>query len=246
MNTPPIAYPELDQSSLVLFDMAAFYLPLQDRDWPDYFPCQALLATVEALIYQVEIAIDQDRPWNWPDQAARIRAFLADHGELNASIEPQINDHLEDIGRYFTQVARLRTQSDADVASILTTAELRPSDIRLLHCLLLQRLGRPYEPELFDALVPLEVLVDLKANLSEYEVDVVGNYHNTYHALVRAVGAEAPRLMAEHLATWQAEYAHRLAKAPFELRRRIEAFAERHEHVYPSVAIPKPHFPTSI
>lgn len=234
---PNIAYPELARSSLVLYDMAAFYLPLHGYSWEEYFRCQALLVTVEALIYQIEIAIHEDRPWDWAAQSHRIRSFLGEHVAVDAPIDA----FLQAIGTYFAQVAELRKQAKPDIALILATAELRPSDIRLLHCLLLQQLNLPYAPELFASLVPLEILVDLKANFSEYDQDVESNQFNTYHTLVRTLGTEAREYMTGYQLNWQDRHQQQLALATPALRERLEAFAERHEHAYPSVPIPVPH-----
>ena len=59
------------------------------------------------------------------------------------------------------------------------------ADIRLLHAILLQLMGQPHDEVLFDLLWPLEVLLDLKANLTEYADDLVTGHYNTYQMFVK-------------------------------------------------------------
>jgi len=236
MTQIAIGFPELEKSSLVLYDMAAFYLPLYERDWEDFFKCQALLGMTEALIYQVEIAIDQGQSFDWSQQAERIRYFLGQHVTITAPMESR----LADLGKYFHHVQALRASPSMDIASVLATAELRPADIRLLHQILLQYFDLSFDAELFDLLVPLEVLVDLKANLSEYQQDLASGHHNVYHCFVRQFGHEAPAHFTKQQDHYRRLLDDRLAKASSANCNRLAGFAARHERAYPSPLMPSP------
>ena len=240
MNQPSLAYPEMTKSSLVLFDMAAFYLPLHNQSWKDFFTHAPILNMVEGMIYQVELAIETTRathqPDPWPQAEAHIKALLIEH-QLE---HPTILRYLAEVGEYFQAVQYLLSTAQPSDADIISAAELRPADIRLLHAILLQRLGKAQDATLFDILWPLECLLDLKANLTEYTDDLATGHHNTYQMFVTLYAEQAP----QHIQLAQQKYEHclqqRLAEAPQDKRTRVQQFMVQHEIEYPSVAIPQP------
>lgn len=234
-SAPSISYPEMQKSSLVLFDMAAFYLPLYGHTWESFFPHYGVLGMVEGLIYQAELALEGDVPrLIWPGQQAQILGFLQTHGLDSQPARRQ----LDEVGEYFGLVYQLM-QGPPDHTAITRTMELRPADIRLLHTILAQRLGQPYNEPLFDLLWPLEVLMDIKANLSEYADDLATGHYNTYQMLVELHREEAGQVMVAEQQRWQKVIQDRMEQVPIRLGQRIQAFMDRHEQSYPSVPIPK-------
>jgi hypothetical protein len=236
-------YPELQKSGLVLYDIAAFYLPLYGRTWEDFFDFFAPLALVEGLIYQVEIAIDQHEPFDWVAQEAKIRDFLQSHDLWSAPIQR----YLSEVGQYFAIVKRVEgSQQTVDVSTsyllpptdIINAAELRPSDIRLLHAMIVRLLNEPHDEELFTLLWPLENLLDLKANLTEYQADAITGHYNTYNLAVKLYGDKA----AEFIQTQQTRYHTMLQTleltASANNLSRYRVMCQRHEEAYPAVPIP--------
>jgi len=244
MTQPAIAYPEMQKSILVLFDMAAFYLPLHDQDWKEFFTYYPILGMVEGLIYQVEVAMeasgtaDATRPNLWPSREPLITAFLVEH-QLD---QPVILHYLAEVGDYFQIVHHLLTTNQPTHADIIRAAETRPSDIRLLHAILLQLMGQPHDEALFDLLWPLEVLLDLKANLTEYADDLVTGHYNTYQMFVKLYGEQAPHYIEIEQQRYEMSLREKFAGASIENQRRLPQFMNQHEADYPSVSIPKPVF----
>lgn len=242
MNQPAIAYPEMQKSILVLFDMAAFYLPLHDQDWKDFFTYYPILGMVEGLIYQVEVAMeasesaDTTRPNLWTSREPLISAFLAEH-ELD---QPTILHYLAEVGDYFQMAHHLLTTKQPTHADIIRAAETRPSDIRLLHAILLHLMGQPHDEALFDLLSPLEVLLDLKANLTEYADDLVTGHYNTYQMFVKLYGEQAPHYIEIEQQRYEMRLQQRLASASERDQARLQQFMAQHEADYPSVPIPMP------
>lgn len=230
MKQPTIGYPEMAKSSLVLFDMAAFYLPLYGCTWKEFFPHYGVLGLVEGLIYQTEIALESETPrLIWSEQQAQIESFLRGQG-LDS---PPACRHLAEIGEYFGLVHQMM-QGPVDQASIRRGMEVRPADIRLLHTLLAQMLGQTHDAELFDLLWPLEVLLDIKANLSEYAQDMQSGHYNTCLQLVRLAGPDASRLIQNEQQRYQALLQQRLTGARPSNQRRIAEMMRQHEEEYPS------------
>jgi len=111
MTETAIRYPEMKKSILVLYDMVAFYLPLHNQGWREFFTYYPILGMVEVLIYQVEVAMDApetsstSRPNIWPVKERQITAFLAEH-QLD---QPAILHYLAEVGDYFQITHQLLT-----------------------------------------------------------------------------------------------------------------------------------------
>lgn len=242
MPQPAIHYPEMQKSVLVLYDMAAFYLPIHNQDWKRFFSYYPILGMVEGLIYQVEVTMersetpDANKPNLWPNQEPIIAAFLTEH-QLNTSI---ILHYLAEVGDYFQTVHHLMNTDTLSLATIRQAMETRPADIRLLHAILLQLMGQPHNNSLFELLWPLEVLLDLKANLTEYADDLVTGHYNSYHMFVKLYGEQAPRYLETEQQRYQAMLQKRLQSATAEQKIQLQRFMTQHEGDYPSVPIPAP------
>lgn len=241
-----INYQELQKSGLVLYDIAALYLPLYDRPWKDFFQVFAPLAVVEGLIYQVEIAIDNGHPISWAVQEAQIVAFL----QAQQLMSPQAQNYLDEVGQYFALVQQLKDLTSFQKLSGFTPApqletnlvrvvELRPSDMRLLHTLAIQLLDQPYDEELFALLCPLENLLELKANLTEYETDVATGHYNSYDMVVKLYGEKSINFVETEQARYHAMLQALEATATAANRHRYHAMRQRYEEAY-STLVPIP------
>ncbi len=241
-HTYSLTYPEMQKSSLVLFDMAAFYLPLHGQSWKDFFTHFPILSIVEGLIYQVELAIEADKKIvagqtdYWHQTEAKIKAFLNEHQLEN----PAILHYLAEVGDYFRAVQHLLSTDQPSHKAVIQAAELRPADIRLLHAILLQQLEQKHDETLFDVLWPLECLLDLKANLTEYTDDLATGHYNTYQMLVTLYGKQAPKYIKLEQQRYEASLQQKLTNLSTYNQKRIQEFMLQHETDYPSVAIPEP------
>ncbi|MEL6748887.1 MAG: hypothetical protein AAFO09_01175 [Pseudomonadota bacterium] len=241
-HQPSIAYPEMTKSSLVLFDMAAFYLPLHGQSWKDFFTHAPILSLVEGLIYQVELALESADtmeaipPDYWQRTETLITTFLAEHQLDN----PVVLRYLTEVGEYFQTVQQLLSTDQPSYEAVIRAAELRPADIRLLHAILLQRLGQTHDATLFDILWPLECLLDLKANLTEYTDDLATGHYNTYQMFVTLYGEQAPKHIQVEQQRYEANLQDKLTGASIDQQQQIQQFMQQHETDYPSVAIPQP------
>jgi len=237
MSHPTINFPEMEKSSLVLFDMAAFYLPLYGYSWKQFFPHYAVLGVVEGLVYQTEIALETSpSTLIWKQQHQQILEFLQ---AQNLSSDPACY-YLDELGQYFNHVDIIRNKGKFDQDKVMKTAELRPSDIRLLHTILIQRLNQPYDESLFDSLWPLEVLLDIKANLTEYADDVKTGHYNTYHQLVNLYGNKAITFIQKEQNRYQTMLETRLTTISPKNKMRLQIMINQHEQEYPSVSTPDP------
>lgn len=246
MIQPTIGYPELQKSKLVLYDMVAFYLPLHGQGWQEFFSYYPILTMVEGLIYQVEVTMEEagrpeaTGPNLWSSKKSQIAAFLAEH-QLAA---PVVLHYLAEVGDYFQLVDQRKRTSNPAHADISRAMETRPADIRLLHAILLQLIKQPHDERLFDLLWPLEILLDLKANLTEYADDLVTGHYNSYQMFVKLYGAQAPAYLEAEQRRYQTILQERVARASSAHQTRLQNFMQQHEADYPSVPIPEPVFVT--
>jgi len=242
MSQPAIAYPEMQKSTLVLFDMATFYLPLHGQNGKKIFTYYPILGMVEGLIYQVEMAMEVSentevtRPNIWSTKEPIITEFLSEH-QLD---HPAILHYLTEVGHYFQTVHQLLSTKRPHHTNIIRAAEKRPADIRLLHAILLQLMGQPHNETLFDLLWSLEVLLDLKANFTEYADDLVTGHYNSYQMFVKLYGEQAPHYIKIEQQRYKMSLQQKLTNASKVQQLQLQQFMNQHEVDYPSVLIPAP------
>lgn len=109
----------------------------------------------------------------------------------------------------------------------LRLAELRPSDVRLLHAMIFAKLRRPVDQDLVDLLWPVEVLSDIANDIEHYHTDVATGQFNIYGAFVTLYGDGAPDRMRAELDQYEQMYRDRLAVIPTARRERVAQLCAR-------------------
>jgi hypothetical protein len=229
------------------------YFPAQRLSWSKRLGCAPMLLLIEYLVYRVDavaerakdLDLDASRSSN-RDAALRYIATLKVYKARFESVlrtAQAYNDAVArqlDLGERFVYLENKVTASrTASHAEVLELAELRPSDVRLLHAMTFALLRRPVDQELLDLLWPVEVLADIGNDLAHYRDDVAAGRFNTYDALVRLYGPAAPdRLRAEIL---RYEQLFRIELAKFPARRQPELAALCARRYRPRIrVIPEP------
>ncbi len=238
-SQPWVSYQEMQKSAIVLYDIAAYYLPLYGLSHRNFFNFYPVLGFVEALIYQHEIEIEslnvgEGSPKDW-DLRKKLILELLEEQQLE---HPRIRQYLDEVGEYFELVQKMNYNGLITHRDVVRAAELRPSDIRLLHALLVCMLDKSFDDQLFELLSPLEVSLEIKANLTEYADDLVTGHHNTYRMFVKLYGEEAPSYLEAEQECWQSTLQERLIIISVDKQQRIKEFMRCHEQDYPSVPIP--------
>lgn len=217
------------------------YFPAQRLSWSKRWGCTPMLLLIEYLVYRVDavterakdVDLDADRSSD-PDAAARYRARLnaykarfesilrAAHA-YNQAVARQL-DHAERFVHLENKATATRTVSHAEV---LELAELRPSDVRLLHAMTFALLRRPVDQKLLDLLWPIEVLADIGNDLDHYRDDVAAGRFNTYDALVRLYGPAAPDVLRNDIVRYEKLFRRELAKFPADRRSELATLCNR-------------------
>jgi hypothetical protein len=217
------------------------YFPAQRLSWSNRFACTPMLLLIEYFVYRVDaiaerakdLDLDAARSDN-PDSASqyratfnaykvRIESMLHLAGAYNDAVARQLT-----LGERFVYLENKVTASRAaSHAEVLELAELRPSDVRLLHAMTYALLERPVDQQLLDLLWPVEVLADIGNDLAHYRDDVASGRFNTYDALVRLYGPDAPDRLRAEIVRYEELFRTRLAAFPPRRQRELAALSYR-------------------
>ncbi len=231
------------------------YFPAQRLTWCQRLRCAPVLFLVEYLVYRADEVAENARHVDLctvgrDDADARNRyRYKATLDSYKATIELLLRctgAHSEAVARqlelgerYIYLENRATSTGVASHAEVLRLAELRPSDVRLLHCMTFALLGRPVDNNLLDVLWPVEVLADIGNDLAHYHDDVAHGRFNTYDAFVRLYGGDAPIRLRAEIARYEHLLHTRLAKLPARRQNELVALCTRRYRAQTEV-IPQP------
>ena len=237
-----ISYRGMERSAIVLYDLAAYFLPLYGLSYGDFFTYYPVLGFVSALISQAEADLEVDLAsyphWQraWAGKKQRILSLLVEQ-QLH---DPHIDTHLQEVEGYFALIHKLLGLGLVAHDDVMRAAELRLADFRVLHTILARMRKAPYPERLFDVLQPLGVWAELRGYIAEYADDVAANRYNTYRLLVRLYGKQAPRHMQAEMTRYWELYDQRLAQCPEAEQTMLQEMVARYQQDYPLAPIPAP------
>ncbi|MER7844810.1 hypothetical protein ABTZ03_12820 [Kitasatospora sp. NPDC096077] len=183
--------------------------------------CAPLLLLVEYLVYRVDsvaegakdIDLDATRNEDYDKlhrYKAKFESLLRRTHAYNGAVAREIDNGEE----YVRLENKVTSGGPADHADVLRLAELRPTDVRMLHAMTFALRGRPVDEALMRLLWPVEVLADLGNDLLHYRQDVVAGQFNTYHCFVELYGAAAPDRLRVELDRYEQQFLDELARFP--------------------------------
>jgi hypothetical protein len=222
------------------------YFPAQRLSRWQRLRCAPLLMLVEYLVYRVDAVAEHTRDVDFevaPNEdyatlhryKARFEALLRRARAHNEAVARQL-----DFGEQYVRLEnRVTANRSASHAEVLRLAELRPSDVRLLHGMTFALLGRPVDNDLLDLLWPVEVLADIGNDLDHYRRDVAAGQFNTYDAFVRLYGRAAPDRLRAEIDHYERLFRARLAAFPADRRAELAALCTRRYHTR-TMVIPEP------
>lgn len=224
------------------------YFPAQRLSRRQRAWCTPFLFLIEYLVYRVDAVSEHtrdtelDAPDN-EDYANLVRYkrkfewLLRRTGVYNEAIARQL-----DLGeRYVRLENRVTTQGGAGHEEAVRLAELRSSDVRLLHGMIFALLGRPVDRHLLDLLWPVEVLADIGNDLAHYGDDVDTGRFNVYRAFVLLYGNDAPERLRAEMSRYEVMFRAGLDRFPEERRAHLLPLCVRRAHARTEV-IPVPIF----
>jgi hypothetical protein len=210
------------------------YYPANQLPWPDRLRYAPLLFLVEYLIYRVDavaerakkidLAIARNRDYGTLHRyKARLEAVLKRMDAYNELVALQL-----EMGEQYVRLENKITSTGAvDHRDAMRLAELRPSDVRLLHSMIFAVRHLPCNNALVDLLWPVEVLADLGNDLVDYQEDVTTGRYNTYAMFTKLYGREAPARIRTEIAHYERLFLNQLARFPRGRRLELEVLCAR-------------------
>jgi len=223
------------KASLIFRDyVLELYYPLHELTWRDRLRCTPRLFIVELLVYQVDAVVegakdvDLEKVRNKDYSTlhrykARFETLLRRLDAYSDAVAHQI-----EMGEQYVRLENRVTSNDcATHEDVLRLAELRPSDVRLLHGMIFSLAHSPLDEGLLELLWPVEVLADIGNDLEHYAEDAAKGQFNTYSAFVALYGEEAPARMRTEIDRYERMFRDRLRGVQADRRARVEALCAR-------------------
>ena len=205
--------------NIIRLYVLGFYAPIHQNSWRDTVRCLPLLLLIECMVYQADAvaensrSIDLARTKNRDFDALTAKKDTFIRLLKRLDVYDPIVEHELHMGEQFIRLENRMTSGNAfDRSDVMRAAELRPSDVRLLHRLLLRTLKKPYDEELLSLLWPVEVLADIGGDFIHYAHDVDEGSYNTYDMFVRLYREEAPVYMRMEIEKYESLFLERLAR----------------------------------
>ena len=215
-----ISYYTMSRSSLMFKICFKLCGPIYDISDNAVFECYPLLTFIECLIYEADKEIEKNQnssslltqlsPWN--QRKKIIQSLLK---ELNLE-HPTTLNHLENLGEYWKLEGQLVNSEKITYEDVVRASELRSSDLRTLHCTLVQMLGKPYQPEVFELMLPWEVLTEFNDDFYSYNQDVAAGNYNTYWMFEKLYGEEAHYYLQAEIERYRNLFEDKLKQFPEE------------------------------
>ncbi|MFD9206343.1 hypothetical protein ACFVZM_08675 [Streptomyces sioyaensis] len=224
------------------------YFPANRMPLHQRFRCAPLILLVEYLVYKVDavsegakrvdldVVRDHDEDYlTLHKYKAKFEKILRRMHAYNWSVAHQM-EMAEEYVRLENKVTSNRLVAHAEVIRL---AELRPSDVRLLHGMTFALRRRPCDEDLLNLLWPVEVLADIGNDLAHYPDDLANGQFNTYAMFVELYGAGAPERIRAEIARYEGMFLAELKKFPRVRQADLKALcARRYRRL--TAAIPEP------
>ena len=198
-----------------------FYSPIHQLSWRDTVRCLPLLLLLEYMVYQADAVAENSKDIDLARVKNRDFEKLTAHKERFIKLLKRLDfydrliEHELDMGEQFLRLEnKLTSGHPIERADVMRTAELRSSDVRLLHCLMFRLLKRPYDEGLLSLLWPVEVIADIGNDFNHYADDVAKGSYNTYSMFVKLYGERAPEQMQLELQKYEKLFLERLDLYP--------------------------------
>ncbi|MBB5155616.1 hypothetical protein [Saccharopolyspora phatthalungensis] len=226
----------------------ALYFPANGLTVAQRLRCALPLLLIEHLVYQVDAitegarAVDLDTARNQDyvalhEYKAKFVALLRRMRAYNDAVAKQI----EAAEQYVRIENRVTSNGVLGHAEAMRLAELRPSDVRLLHGMVFALLRQPVDDHLLRLLWPVEVLADLANDLAHYPRDLVDKKFNTYAVFVKLYGAEAPTRMRAEIERYEAMFRAELERFPRARQMKLASLcAKRYGKLTSAIPAPLP------
>ncbi|MCC5651884.1 hypothetical protein LC609_19075 [Nostoc sp. XA013] len=245
-KTPLISYEAMQKSARIIKYVYQFYFPIHCLSPNDICTFSPVLTCVEATIYQADLIMEEG-------QTSKIIHSPNDDGSNLKVLKYSLINLLKELNYYdsvieqelakgeeFIQLEnKIMVEGLIKYSDVMRIAELRSSDIRLLHLILFQMLGKPYDENLLSLVWLVEVIADIEDDFNNYAADVAQNSYNTYRMFVALYKEKAPQYIKAELEHYENLFEEKVAFFGDDEKQRLMAIYSQFRKYHFS-AIPEP------
>lgn len=247
IQAPLVSYQAIQKAARIIKYVYRFYFPLHGLDLEDIFTYYPTLTSVESIIYQADIIMENG-------QNTKISYTPNDDDRSGLKIlKASLVNLLKELNCYDSTIEKELTRGEDFIklenkimlgevikhSDVMRVAELRSSDVRLLHLVLFRLLEKAYDEKLLSLVWPVEVIADIEDDLSGYADDVAQGNYNTYRMFVALYQENAPKYIKAKLDYYESLFKERLSTFPEDKRQDLMALYSQFRQAN-SVAIPQP------
>ncbi|WP_169157679.1 hypothetical protein [Brasilonema bromeliae] len=245
-QTPLVSYQAMQKAARIIKYVYQFYFPLHGLSADDICTYYPILTSVEATIYQADLIMEQGQSLNLThspnDDASSLK--LLKYSLINLLKELNCYDSVIEQelvrGEEFIQLEnKIMVGGLIKHSDVMRVAELRSSDVRLLHLILFRLLGKPYDEKLLSLIWPVEVIADIEDDFRHYAADVAENSYNTYRMFVTLYQDKAPQYIKAELEHYENLFQDKIATFADDEKQRLMAIYSQFRLNHFS-AIPEP------
>lgn len=246
-HLPLISHEAIQKASRIFKYVYKFYFPIHGLEVEDIFIYYPTLTSVESIIYQADLIMEMGQNANisYIPNETDISGLKMLKDSLLSLLrqldlyDPVIEQELAKGEEFIELENQIIIRGFKKHSEIMRVAELRSSDVRLLHLILFRMLKKNYDHQLLSVLWPVEVIADIEDDFKCYINDVNEGAYNTYRMFVKLYKEKAPEYMKRELNHYENLFYERLADFPMAKRETLMALYTQFKETF-FVQIPQP------
>jgi hypothetical protein len=245
-SQPTLAFREIAKAHRILGNVFHYNTPYYQLGTAEIGgkPFYPLLLFAEALVYQADVEIERAQhgiiPFAGQQPWQKHQALLTSMFQQQNLLTEGVRDEMSNLTTYWELENALMYHGRLSHELVVQALSLRASDIMMIHHLVHQLLPRPYDAQVFIALLAWEILTEIECDLREYPADVAADDYNTYRMFVRLYGDKAPAHMAVEWQRRQDYFDAAVAALPTTKQLVFQSLAPQLHSRRPRPAIPTP------
>ncbi|RCJ15483.1 hypothetical protein A6S26_34440 [Nostoc sp. ATCC 43529] len=246
-QTPLFSYEATQSATRIVKDFVyGLYFPVHGLSSKDIFTYCPTLISIESMVYQVDLVAENAKYFNvvqtknedFQTLTMQKYSFLELLKKLDF-YDSQIERQLA-MGEEFVKLENKVTAGGlVEHSEVIRIAELRSSDVRLLHCILFHLLGKSYNEKLLSLLWSVEVIADIVNDFLDYADDVNKDQYNTYRMFVKLYKEKAPDYIKVELDKYENSFKDQLNLFPIDEKQRLISACSQFLKAH-SAEIPQP------
>ena len=222
------------------------YFLFHGLSYKDIFTYCPILISIESMVYQVDLVAENAKKQNvvktknedFKTLTMQKYSFIKLLKKIDF-YDSIIAEQLAMGEEYVKLENKIMAEAVIDHSEVMRVAELRPCDVRILHCILFRMLGKPYDEKLLSVLWPVEVIADIENDFKHYADDVAKKSYNTYRMFVKLYEENAPARIKAELDRYENLFKEEVANFSLDIQQKLMALYSQFRQTH-SAAIPKP------